>query len=424
MSTLSLDELLCIFNLLDDDEDLRSLCRACQQFNALIQPRIFSRLHFVEIRYPKDKSNKSIEFRQFRQFLERSPHLARYPREVTFGLSQWDGLMPWDMQNTWDTQDRPVVIAALTGKNVRFFHLILNLGGWWPEGLKSALETFFKGTTIPLDVILTGAPGLSAFCFQSTRHLLLNRSTLCDTLGAGMIKTLSLTGLRSSGSIGPFVGMPYLTHLMLDWESPSGKLAHPCEPEKWYAELGTALANMPKLELLTILYRGMFFFLACTPLPTIALAEFQDTTGNIEAYASTIQHAVRLHPRRVSLDWRILEATEMSTMRIVERLRVLRGWHTIAFQVYVGLNIGRAMVQVATDTLLKDSDNYYVRIDEVHRWPGSPPMTELHQSTLVINGKALNAVERRVHEHVCPFTPQHFEEFTDRRKWESTTIRI
>ena len=51
--------------------------------------------------------------------------------------------------------------------------------------------------------------------------------------------------------MGAFVGMPCLTHLMPNWASPPGRLG------ERYAELGTALVNMPRLELLTAQYYGM-----------------------------------------------------------------------------------------------------------------------------------------------------------------------
>ena len=127
--------------------------------------------------------------------------------------------------------------------------------------------------------------------------------------------------------------------------------------------------------------------------------------GYLEAYASRIQHSVTLYPRRVSLDWRFLNQHETNAVRVVERLRIFSGWHTIAFQVAIEDHIGDAMVQIATDTFLKHSDNYYVRIDEVYTLYWNPvPTTSPHHSTLVINGNALDPVERRVHEDVCPYS--------------------
>jgi hypothetical protein len=95
---------------------------------------------------------------------------------------------------------------------------------------------------------------------------------------------------------------------------------------------------------------------------------------------------------------------EPNAVRIVKDLQVLNGWHTIAFQVDAGRNLGDAMMQAATDALLKRSDNYYVRIDEVQGSLWYPRTTVGNRSTLVINGNVLDAVERRIHEDVCPCT--------------------
>jgi len=304
MNNLPPEVLLRIFNLVDDDDDLRSLGCSCKLFNDLIQPRIFYRLDFVEIRYPKNKSNKSIELGQFRQFSEYSPHLAYYPRQVKITL------------NPWTMEDTPVALAALTGKDIKLVHLVTNPCDWWPEAVKSAVETFFSGTTIPLDVILTGVQGLSESCFCSTRHLVLIKSALCGTLSVCAAQTLSIGGFGGFKSMGAFVGMPFLTHLMVLWESPSGKFG------EWYADLRMALANMPELELLTVQYHGksVDVVLACARSPTMAFAGFWDTAASIKAYVSRIQHAVTQYPRRASLEWRFLNPMETNTMGTVKHL--------------------------------------------------------------------------------------------------------
>jgi len=244
MSKLSVNELLCIFDLLEDDDDLRSLCRCCKMLNHLIQPRLFYRVELVGCR---DRRQKSISFAAFRHILERSPHLVHYPREVKITLG------------IWDTEDMMLVLAALTGKNISFISLTGHLGGWESTAVKSAVEKFFRDSIIALDIILTSVQGISASCLHLTRHLLLLDSYLCGVLGPCTTKTISMTGFHGSVSLLALVGnvLPCLTHLVLVWNPPSET------PGEWYTELGMALSNLPKLVLLTVHYYGKNYDFSC-----------------------------------------------------------------------------------------------------------------------------------------------------------------
>lgn len=237
-TNLSIDHLLCVFDLLHEEEDLKSLCLCCKQFNSLVQPRIFYRMEFAG--FVDSRHKKSITFRAFRQRLERSPHLAHYPRDITIKPSGFQ------------LEDMVHVLGALTGKRVSLVSLPGNKYGWRPPQLRTSLEKLFQNTLIPLTVNLCGLSQLSASCLSSMEHVILYDCVIessTGTPGVCMAKTISIKG---DVSLGAFLStsLPRLTHFMLDWESPSG------EPEEWYAELGTALANMPKLELLTVQYRG------------------------------------------------------------------------------------------------------------------------------------------------------------------------
>lgn len=86
-------------------------------------------------------------------------------------------------------------------------------------------------------------------------------------------------------------------------------------------------------------------------------------------------------------------------MRAISRLRALDGWHTISFRVDIAGNVGDAMALVAGATFLNRSDNYCVRIDEVHaNRTGVAP----HRSTFIIKGNALDVGRRHVHEDAYP----------------------
>lgn len=231
---LSLDVLLCILDLLDD-EDLRSLCRCCRRLNELIQPRFFHRLDL-------EHKEKSISFRHL---LERSPRLAYYPREVNMRLG---------IQGTEDI-DTIFVLGALTGKNISLVGLTGHWCGWTTSvALKTAVEALFQDTTIALDIILKSMQGLLASCLCLTRHLLLLDTVLCGALGPCTAKTISMTGFHQRLSLGALFcsALPFLTHLLLVWDPPaSGE-----RQEQWYAELGMALSNLPGLVLLTVHYYG------------------------------------------------------------------------------------------------------------------------------------------------------------------------
>ena len=237
---LSGDDLLCIFNLLENDKDLRSLCCCCKLFNELIQPRLFYRIDLTVFKYPEEE--KSISFGAFRQLLEHSPYLAHYPREVGIKL----GIR--------GTEDVPYVLTALTGKNVSVITLTTDRCNWSSAAVKSAVEALFRDTIIPLNINLSGLPGLSASCLHFTEHAILFECVI-DSAGTQDLcrtKTITMAGFARCTSLGLLVSndLPCLTHLMLWWDEPSG------EPVEWYAELGTALSNLPKLVLLTVQYWG------------------------------------------------------------------------------------------------------------------------------------------------------------------------
>jgi hypothetical protein len=411
---LSVDDLLCISDLVENDKDLRSLCRCCRPLNKRIQPRLFYRIDLVTFKYHEGKADS---FAAFRQILERSAHLADYPREVRIKL----GIQ--------GTEDVVYALTALTGKNVSVIKLTTDRCGWSSTVVKSAVETFFRNTIIPLNINLSGLPGLSASCLHFTEHVILFDCSI-DSTGAQDIcrtKTITMAGFGRCTSLGALVSnvLPCLTHLMLWWDEPSG------EPGEWYAELGTALSNLPKLALLTVQYCGKNT--DSSSFSTLLMEFVGGCTRNeyLEAYASRIQHSVMQYPRRASLEWRFLDLREYNAVRVIQSLRVLSRWHTISFQVDIEENLGGAMVQVATEALLKHSDNYYVRVDEVYTRYGLLS-TAPHRSTLVIKSNALDVVQRQVHEDAYPrqlddgeWTPVRLSELRFRPgEWETRMVRI
>jgi len=235
----STDHLLCIADFLDN-KDLSSLCRCCKWSNDLIQPRIF---HRISLGNPEDEDSpkKWTSFEAFRQVLERSPHLAYYPREVEIRLAGWN------------TDDLTFVLAELTGKNVS--SVKLTAGGWVDASVKQAAEAFLRDTILPLNVKISGLQSISASCLRLTHNLILFNCAVHSTGPPDdwNIKTLSTSGSLSIGTSFFLNTHPCLTHLMLSWEAPSG------EPGEWYAYLGAGLASMPKLVLLTVQYSGTNF---------------------------------------------------------------------------------------------------------------------------------------------------------------------
>ena len=237
---LSEDDLLCIFDLFYDDRDLRSLCLCCKLFNQLLQPRLYYRIDLVGHK----SHTKTVA--AFRQLLERTPHLAHYPRKVDISL------------RGCTMEDIEFVLAALTGKNISF--VALNAHGHGPVAapVRRALETFLRDTVIPLNVTISSFQAISASCLHLTQNLSLINTVIDPTGPPGVfrIKTLSIDNWGRCICIGaPFFSnvLPCLTHLMLSWEAPSG------EPGGWYADLGAALDNMPKLILFTVQYWGNNF---------------------------------------------------------------------------------------------------------------------------------------------------------------------
>jgi len=135
---------------------------------------------------------------------------------------------------------------------------------------------------------------------------------------------------------------------------------------------------------------------------------------------------------------------EPNALRLLKSLRGLSGWNTISFQVDNSHELEEQrrqveeMIQVAMDTFLKYSDNSYVRIDEIRGWSsirqryyGSGDAWERVpcQSTLVIKGHALDAVDRHVHEDVYSHPPWNRAAVREgwnpgRRRWEARIIRI
>jgi hypothetical protein len=172
--------------------------------------------------------------------LEASPRFAHYPRDVTLNV---DGS---------DTQDMVVVLSALTGKNVRTVSVIgknippSNL----PEPLENALIAFFGSTAVPLIVSFVRVKGRFGSSVQSVQHLALVETDLGDVLKDCVVKTVRFVGpvWRSFEALGP---MPCLTHFMIDWDLPYA------EGTEWYKELGMSLAGMTKLQLLTVIFKGI-----------------------------------------------------------------------------------------------------------------------------------------------------------------------
>jgi hypothetical protein len=243
-SKLSQDQLIDIADMLDKDEDLRLLCLCSKYLNSVLQPRLFRRMEFVGIKLPGHRYENSITFRAFRQLLERSPGLADHPRDIKIRLGGFD------------MGDMTHVLEALTGKGVVFVELPENEYGWECVELRTALEKLFHGTKILLTVSLHGLQGLSPSCLASAEHVILYDCVINSSADKSVVckaKTISMARRGRRVSLGGLLSasLLYLTHLMLDWEPPSGNL-----PGEWYVEIGMALANMPKLELLTVQYRG------------------------------------------------------------------------------------------------------------------------------------------------------------------------
>jgi len=260
--TLSLDDMRCILDFLDDHDyndlrSLRSLCLACKTLNQLIQPRLF---HQVDLRVQRRKNltrtvRTSTSFGAFRELLEISPHLAHYPRILRIVL------------NRSYTEDIPFVIAALTGKAISFITLTTRSVSDWmssPVLLKAAVETFFKDTVIPLNVILSNVHDLSGSSLHFTEHVKLVNSFInpgtCASSLPWTTRTFSTVDVECL-SLQAIIAnvLPCLTHLMIGWYTPWGN------PGQWYEELGMALSNLPALRLLTVNYnyngKTLFFHL-------------------------------------------------------------------------------------------------------------------------------------------------------------------
>jgi hypothetical protein len=153
--------------------------------------------------------------------------------------------------------------------------------------------------------------------------------------------------------------------------------------------------------------------------------------GYLEAYASMIQKSTRDRRDRVSLEWRFLDPMQNDAVHVVESLRGLSGLNTIAFQIKMSRELRETILQLSKDTFLKGSDNYHVRIDEIHTFAGgNSSTTPMHRSTLIIKGNELVPEERRVHEHVYsyPSSRRTDADWTSNIsswcEWETLTVRI
>lgn len=151
---------------------------------------------------------------------------------------------------------------------------------------------------------------------------------------------------------------------------------------------------------------------------------------HLQAYASVIQGCTRNRHDRVSLDWRFLHPIQNEAVHVVQSLQSLTGWHTIAFQIRMSHDVRELILQFSKDAFLKRSDNYYVRIDEISIFTVGD--ISMNRSTLIINGHALDPVERRVHEHVCPYSSWRWidDDWDSNNtisilgRWETSAIRI
>jgi len=157
----------------------------------------------------------------------------------------------------------------------------------------------------------------------------------------------------------------------------------------------------------------------------------------VTAYASTIQDAIA--HRRTSLEWRFVPQMNSTVESYVRCFTHLKGWHTIAFQFDIEQNTGtdQSMLWIIQNTFLnRDSDNYFVRIDEVFSPDSWRPEPKSNRSTLFVNRHApqdiqSDVIERRIHEDVCPLRPSNHERLARpqtwtpcRRKWEVEKIWV
>lgn len=109
----------------------------------------------------------------------------------------------------------------------------------------------------------------------------------------------------------------------------------------------------------------------------------------------------------------------------VRCLEDLTGWNTIAFQLEIkpDVRLAQDLLGAVKDTLLnRESDNHYVRIDEVYLSDSLDTQEKFNRSTLLINKYALqdkspDAVERRVHEDVCPLRLSKGEQVANPKVW-------
>lgn len=238
MSTLNKDILLRIVTYLDR-QDIKSLSEVCLHLCKIVQPVLFYKIHF-SVNKPYSGFRKTIEYQQYRRFLEASLCFADYPQDVTLNV---DGS---------DTQDMVVVLSALTWKNVRTVSIIgknvppPNL----PEPLENALIAFFGSTAIPLIVSFVHVKGCFASSVQSVQHLALVETDLGDILKDCVVKTVRFVGpiWRSLEALGL---MLCLMHFMIDWDLPY------VEGTEWYKELRMSLTGMMKLQLLMVIFRGI-----------------------------------------------------------------------------------------------------------------------------------------------------------------------
>lgn len=415
MPTLNADVLLRIAYHLKK-RDLESLCLVSQYMNVLIQPVVFSKIEFFsDVR--SAVSDFKMGYRQFRRRLQRSPDLARHARDVTLEVDRWD------------MQDMVFILLALTGKGVSRVCVTDREPQECPGALEDALTKFLRGTRVHLEVTLVDVRGSWASSLGLVRHLaLVGRSTLGGKLSSQTIETVRLGGSGWHPK-DPFRGMECLTHFLLDWVNPDPDTG---PAHLWYRDLEASLICMPRLELLTVMFKGMsadFLFYFDTHSPTTAPAEggWEEKHQYVRAYVSRIQNGVT--PRRLSLEWRFVSPREGTMIGSVESyvrcLEDLTGWNTIAFQLEIkpDVRLAQDLLGAVKDTLLnRESDNHYVRIDEVYLSDSLDTQEKFNRSTLLINKYALqdkspDAVERRVHEDVCPLRLSKGEQVANPKVW-------
>lgn len=237
------------------DSDLRDLCLVSREVCAVIQPLIHYRLVLLRERYKSGCTPRQIPYGDYLEYLERSPYLAFYPRQVTMYVH------PDAMEDLF------AVLSALTGTNVQAVCVVVDGAHQLPTPppFQEPLEKFLRGTSPSLSVTIAAADNLSSSTLEAVKHLAIQNTTFADRPSFPMVETMRYTTPGSWGAPTPAFGlMPRLTHLMIDWERAQ---AMGIDPLIWYEPFGATLAAMPNLELLTVLVYGTspVFFTATFP---------------------------------------------------------------------------------------------------------------------------------------------------------------